>query len=124
MNDTVNYTDFNSRSRCLHCGFESDDYSTYAAHSCSNKSKFTAPSILTEAEAIINGPRRDAYGPVEESFGKIAEGWSVVFGVKVTPRQVAHAMIWLKVCRDLNKSGRDNLVDIAGYAGLAGRLGV
>jgi hypothetical protein len=80
------------------------------------------PSILQEAEQIINGDRREAYGPVEESFKRIARGWEVIFGGPVSPRQVAHAMIWLKVCRDGNKPQRDCLVDIAGYAGLAEKL--
>jgi hypothetical protein len=79
-------------------------------------------SILAEAEQIINGPRRDSYGPADESFKRIAKGWSVLFGVEVTSRQVALAMIWLKVCRDANKPARDNLTDIAGYAGLAEKL--
>jgi Domain of unknown function (DUF6378) len=76
-------------------------------------------SINMEAERIINGPRRDEYGPAKESFDKIATGWEVIFGVNMTSHQVALAMIWLKTCRALNGYQRDSFVDICGYAGLA-----
>lgn len=79
-------------------------------------------SINQEAEQIINGPRRDSYGPADESFKKIATMWSVILNAKVSPRQVALMMIAFKVVRDSNKANRDNLVDIAGYAGLGENL--
>lgn len=82
----------------------------------------TKESILREAERIINGSRAEDYGDVTENFKKIADGWSVIFGVEVSPRQVGHAMIWLKTCRDLNTPKRDNLVDIAGYAGCIDKM--
>ncbi len=80
------------------------------------------PSILLEAEQIINGPRRDSYGDAKDSFARIALLWSEVIGTPVTTRQVAQCMIALKLCRDINKPDRDNMVDIAGYAGLVERL--
>jgi hypothetical protein len=79
-------------------------------------------TVLQEAERLINGPRRDAYGDVRESFDGVASGWSRIFGCEVTAEQVALAMVWLKVMREVNRHGRDNLVDIAGYAGLAEKL--
>ncbi len=79
-------------------------------------------SINQEAERIINGPRRDSYGPVEESFQAIADGWSLIIKQPVTAREVALCMIWLKVMRHSAGAGRDDLVDIAGYAGLAEKL--
>ena len=79
-------------------------------------------SVLEEAGAIITGPRRDAYGPVEQSFGMVAGAWSSILGVEVTSREVALCMIALKVMRDANKPARDNLVDIIGYAALAEQL--
>ena len=51
-------------------------------------------------------------------FENIAAGWAVIFKDGVTPKRVSLAMIWLKICRENNKHGRDNLVDIAGYAAL------
>lgn len=79
-------------------------------------------SILLEAEEIINGPRRDSYGPVEESFQRVAAVWSAVLKTTITPHQVALCMIGLKLCREANKPARDNLVDICGYAGLAEKV--
>ena len=79
-------------------------------------------SILTKAEDIINGDRAKAYGSPIKSFTKIAKGWSEIFDIEVTPEQVALAMTWLKICRELNKHQEDNLVDIAGYAGVLEKL--
>lgn len=79
-------------------------------------------TILQEADRLINGERAADYGDVTENFERIAKGGSVIFGVDITARQVAHFMIWLKMCRDLNKPKRDNIVDIAGYAGCIEKL--
>jgi len=84
------------------------------------------PSVLAEAEAIINGPRRDAYGDAKASFERIAAGWSALLQVKLTKpltaREVSLMMVVFKAHRDANKPQRDNIVDIAGYAGLADKL--
>jgi hypothetical protein len=87
--------------------------------SATKKPAPVSKSINAEADTIINGERRDDYGPAKESFDKIAAGWEVIFGVGVTAHQVALAMIWLKSVRALNGYQRDSFVDIAGYAGLA-----
>lgn len=79
-------------------------------------------SVLAEAERLINGPKRDAYGPVKESFDVIAMGWEVIIGAPVSAMQVTLCMAWLKICREVNKHQRDNLVDLAGYAGLGEHL--
>lgn len=79
-------------------------------------------SVLAEADRVINGEKREAYGDVRQSFEAVAAGWSQLFGVTVTAEQVALAMVWLKVCREANRHQRDNLVDIAGYTGLAAQL--
>lgn len=78
--------------------------------------------MLQEGEKIIRGDRRRQYGPVEESFENIANGWSVIFGVEVEPVQVALAMDWLKTCRFLSSRDRDSLVDKGGYTALAAIL--
>lgn len=79
-------------------------------------------SVLQEAERIINGPRRDAYGPVKDSFQKVADGWALILSHPVTAKQVALCMAWLKLMRETNKASRDNLVDMAGYTGLAAQI--
>jgi hypothetical protein len=75
-------------------------------------------TIFHEALRIITGPRREAYGPAKESFGRVAAMWSVILKTEVTASQVAQCMIGLKLVRQSNKHDRDNLVDILGYAGL------
>jgi hypothetical protein len=84
------------------------------------KKKETLPteSLLEEADAIINGERRAEYGEAQRSFSRIARGWSEILDCKVTAKQVALAMVWLKISRELNKPKRDNMVDAAGYIGL------
>lgn len=83
-------------------------------------------SILQEAERIINGPRRDDYGPVEESFEDIAKRWTQELGSKLasplTSYDVVHLMVQLKLSRAKNGYHRDSYVDICGYAGLTEKL--
>jgi hypothetical protein len=92
-----------------------DGYLAHLAH----VAEMNKQSINAEADKIINGQRREDYGAADESFRKIAVGWSVILGVTVNPMQVIQAMVWLKVCRSLKGYQRDSYVDICGYAGLA-----
>ena len=73
-------------------------------------------TVAHEAIEIVHGPRREAYGHPSKNFSDIAAGFSVIFGVEVTPQQVALANIWTKICRETNAHKRDNIVDIIGYA--------
>lgn len=75
-------------------------------------------TILEEADATINGPRRAAYGPAEESFARIATVWSALLRQPITATQVALCMAAFKLCREANAHSRDNLVDLCGYAAL------
>jgi len=79
-------------------------------------------SVLDEAKSIIHGKRRDDYGPATESFNRIAIMWGQILGMEIKPREVALCMVALKICRDVNKPQRDNLVDVIGYASLAEML--
>lgn len=80
-------------------------------------------SILHEAERIINGPKRDAYGAASESFNRLAQVLSVVLFRKLKEPLDAHdaAMVGvaLKVVREANKPDRENRVDGCGYFALA-----
>jgi hypothetical protein len=84
------------------------------------------PSILTEAEAIINGPRRASYGDVAASFQRVATIWNALLIDKLkqplTATDIPLCMIGLKLCREANKEARDNRVDICGYAALLEQL--
>lgn len=79
-------------------------------------------NVLQEANRVINGPRDKDYGHPRNDFAKTAAFWSTLFRVEVSPEQVALAMILLKVSREMNRPKRDNIVDIAGYAGTIEKL--
>lgn len=75
--------------------------------------------ILEEAKQIVEGDRREAYGPVEESFKRHAMVWSAILQPKlkspITPEEVTLMMVGLKLMREANSSKHDNRVDIIGY---------
>jgi len=72
-------------------------------------------TICEEAEALISGDRRDAYGSVHESFDRIGKVWEGVLLMPITGKQVALCMVGLKLCREANAHNRDNLTDLVGY---------
>lgn len=73
-------------------------------------------NILTEAAALVDGARREAYGTPLANHTRTAAMWSAYLGVPITPRQVCMLNVLQKVSRDAHSAARDNLVDIAGYA--------
>ena len=85
-------------------------------------------TVLEEAQSLIYGDRQQSYGSAKQNFKDTATGWSVILSkrnedyVEVTPEDVAMMMVWLKVCRQNNKPGRDNIVDICGYAGCVEKI--
>lgn len=79
------------------------------------ESKRKIKTILEEAQDAVYGDRQADYGSATENFTNIANLWSAVLKVKITPEQVALCMIQVKVARQMHKPKRDNLVDGAGY---------
>ena len=81
-------------------------------------------NILQEADRLtgVDGDRPDDYGHPSENLALTAALWAPIIGVELTAEQVALCMIQLKIARQLHKSGRDNLVDIAGWARTIERL--
>ncbi len=73
-------------------------------------------SVLDEAGAVVDGPRRASYGSPAENHGRTAAMWSAYLGVKITARQVCMLNILQKVSRDAHSARHDNLVDLCGYA--------
>jgi hypothetical protein len=83
-----------------------------------NLDQFIEPrSILLEADNIVNGDRQAAYGHPLDDFSKTAKIWEVILNAPVTAEQVGLCMCGVKISRELNTHSRDNLVDLAGYAG-------
>lgn len=83
-------------------------------------------SLMNEAFKTINGERQDAYGNPEDTFGIIAGFWEVYLrgrglSVSICSLDVAHMMSLLKIARETGGKGkRDNIVDLLGYAAIAG----
>ncbi len=83
-------------------------------------------TILQEAQDVVYGDRQADYGSATDNFDLIARYWSVTLSHKltcpITPKEIGLCMIGLKMAREQNRSKRDNLVDIAGYAGTLEKL--
>lgn len=77
----------------------------------------TTESICAEADRIVVGERRSAYGHPIDNFTLTGQLWAPILGLEeVTAEQVGLCMIQVKVAREAFSPKRDNLVDIAGYA--------
>ena len=73
-------------------------------------------TILEEAQRLVGGDRQTSYGHPLDNMTRVAQMWTAILGVDVTPQQVGLCMMALKISRQCNAGKRDNLVDIAGYA--------
>ena len=80
------------------------------------------PNVLESASKLVAGDRNRDYGSIEKNFKSVATMWEIILGAQVRPDQVALCMVALKLCRQSNKHKRDNLVDMASYAGIAGQI--
>lgn len=70
---------------------------------------------MTQVPELIDG-RESVYGDPVEGFGRIAQVWSGILGVPVSPPQVALCLIGLKAVRASNTPDySDNSDDIEGY---------
>jgi len=79
--------------------------------------------ILKTAIGLINGDRAEDYGDAYENHKRIAELWSVVFGIKVTVYQVVLCLILLKIARLIySPTKKDSWIDVAGYSGIGGEI--
>lgn len=80
-------------------------------------------TVLQEAQRLVYGERAADYGDPRVEAEKVAAGWRVIIGDgPVEPEHYPLCMAWLKIVRQTNRAKRDNLTDLAGYAGLAEKL--
>jgi hypothetical protein len=83
---------------------------------------------LDAAKELVNGERATDYGSAYENHNRIASLWSRYLSsktrvqVQLTPMDVAHMMILLKVARLMHSGTDDSYVDICGYAALAAEM--
>ena len=75
--------------------------------------------ILLQAHALINGERQASYGPPAESFERVAAMWTAYLEYTVTAKDVCLCLALLKIAREAHAHKLDNLLDAAGYIGLA-----
>lgn len=80
-------------------------------------------SIAQQAEELITGDRREAYGPVRASFQAVADIWTALIntrhpassGVVLGAQDVALMMAAYKLQREANRPATDNRRDAIGY---------
>ncbi len=92
------------------------------ANATSDQNSAAGETILEEAQRLIYGDRADAYGDTRTNFERMADLWAPILGARPTAEEVILCMIQLKVSREINKHSRDNIVDIAGYAGCMDKM--
>jgi hypothetical protein len=73
------------------------------------------PTIATEAVSLVTGARQATYAHPRVNFQRIADLWSPILGITVTPEQVALCSVQIKIAREIHTHQRDNLVDAVGY---------
>ena len=77
-----------------------------------------AETVLEEAQRIIYGDRQEAYGHPFDDFGRTGRMWGAILGIPdIPPATVGLMLAAVKISREVNRPGRDNLTALAGYAG-------
>jgi hypothetical protein len=76
-------------------------------------------AVLLAAHALINEGRQASYGSPKQSFTRTAALWSAYLGKQVGGKDVAVCLALLKLSRESFRHKTDNLLDAAGYIGLA-----
>lgn len=85
-------------------------------YSCSDGGK--APTAPARAEELVHGDRQAAYGHPLDDFTRTGRLWGAILGLEgdVPPELVGLCLAAVKIAREVNRHGEDNLVDLAGYA--------
>ena len=73
------------------------------------------PTIATDAIHVVNGPRQRDYAHPRINFQRIADLWSPILGITVTPEQVALCSVQIKIAREIHAHKADNVIDAIGY---------
>jgi hypothetical protein len=90
-----------------------------------------AVQICQEAARLVGGDRENQHGDKLANFQNIADIWNAILAAKrrhsndplLSPLDVANMMEAMKIARRYSGAhNRDDYVDGAGYAGVAGHL--
>jgi Domain of unknown function (DUF6378) len=86
------------------------------------ESPITAEQLLEQAASVV-AQRRGEYGKPVDLFEQIAQRWSFVLGVEVSPAQTVLCMLEIKTTR-LSRDPKhlDSITDVAGYAAVLAEL--
>ncbi len=80
-------------------------------------------TLLDVAKGLIYGDRAAAYGPYEVEAERLARMWSTFLEADIRAEQVPAMLVILKLTRlSHDPTHEDSWIDIAGYAGCAGKL--
>ena len=79
-------------------------------------------SIPLEAHNLIYGKRAKQYGPAKRNFEKACKIFETLTGIKMKADEGMLYILCLKLARESEHHKRDNLVDVAGYAGMIGDI--
>lgn len=75
-------------------------------------------SIINEAKTLVID-RNKTYGPVVESFQKVADMFLIMTGIKIRADHVALLLKLAKMVRSIySKNNKDHYVDDVGYTSL------
>ena len=80
------------------------------------------PKMLSKKAAKVFEDRGVHLGDYRPMFIEIAQRWSLVIGVEVTPSQAARCMAELKMARWKAVYHEDHAIDAANYAFIAAAL--
>ena len=72
-------------------------------------------TVLQEAQRLVHGDRRAAYGHPLDDYTRTAALWTAILGQPVTAEQAILCMVAVKISRECNAPKRDNRTDGAGY---------
>lgn len=78
--------------------------------------------ILAQATKLTMGDRNESHGEPYANHKRIADIWSAIIGIKITPYQAALMMAGQKLARAAYKPLEDSFVDLAAYAAIAGEI--
>lgn len=80
------------------------------------------PSLLMQAERVVNGDRNEQYGDPNIAFQEYADILSTTFDIHLTPEQICKVQMAIKLGRLKYKFKEDSLLDLMGYSEILNRL--
>jgi hypothetical protein len=79
--------------------------------------------ILQEALRLTSTDRQKNYGEPLINHQRIADIWTVLLGVEVSPSQVALCMVGVKLARLVETPDHeDSFIDLCAYGSIAGEI--